>query len=85
MRPLGCYDYPLRPDCMVQLLLPWNLTEKDVDRLTAFLRALIIPIEPEHPVNPTIQHAEDCSALYGKECNYEPTALETSAQREVKP
>jgi len=47
MKPLGCYDYPLRPDCMAQLLLPWDLTERDVARLTAFLRSLIIPMHAE--------------------------------------
>lgn len=34
------YDVPLRPDLIVRITLPLDLTEADADRLTAFVRSL---------------------------------------------
>ncbi|NIM95821.1 MAG: hypothetical protein GTO18_19140 [Anaerolineales bacterium] len=36
------YPFPLREDCVVQLRLPVNLTQTDVDRITAYLQTLIL-------------------------------------------
>ena len=45
-KPALCFEYPLRPDFHVQLVLPQDLTVKDVARLCGFLTALIIEPTP---------------------------------------
>jgi len=37
-----CYEYPLRPNYLVQLVLPRDLTVSEAARLCGFIRALII-------------------------------------------
>jgi len=37
------YDVPIRPDLVVRVTLPVDLTEADADRLSAFFRSLVFP------------------------------------------
>ena len=39
------YPFPLRPECMVRLVLPRDLTLAEVARLTDFMRALVLSIQ----------------------------------------
>lgn len=36
------YDFPLRPDLLIRIELPSNLTEAEAARLAAFLRSLVV-------------------------------------------
>ena len=38
-----CYDVPLRDGFNAQLVLPYNLTQQECDRLQALLQTLVIP------------------------------------------
>jgi len=38
-----CYEYPLRPDFVAQLVIPRELTERDARRLCAFIQSLVMP------------------------------------------
>lgn len=39
--PVTTYDVPLRPDLIIRMTLPVDLTEADADRLAAFFRGLV--------------------------------------------
>lgn len=41
------YPFPLRPDFKAQLILPPDLTKREVERLTAWLETLIDPSQTE--------------------------------------
>jgi hypothetical protein len=43
-----CYDYPLRPDYLVQLVIPRDLTQREADRLCEFIQATVDAINPVH-------------------------------------
>lgn len=38
-----CLDFPLRPDYLVQLVLPRDMTVKETARLCEFIRTLALP------------------------------------------
>lgn len=42
---LVTYDFPIRPDLIIRIVLPAELTESDAERLCAFVRALAMPNE----------------------------------------
>ncbi len=44
-----CFEYPLRPDYLAQLVLPRDMTKSEADRLCALIRSLVQPesTEPE--------------------------------------
>ena len=44
------YKFPLRPGVMARLILPSDLTQQDVSRLTAFMAMLVVGIESQQPV-----------------------------------
>src|SRR5271170_343214 len=43
------YPFPLRPGVMARLVLPSNLTQQDVSRLTAFMAMLVVGVERQQP------------------------------------
>jgi hypothetical protein len=43
------YPFPLRPGVMARLVLPSNLTQQDVNRLTAFMAMLVVGVERQQP------------------------------------
>ena len=43
------YEFPLRPDCVAQLVLPGDLTKREADRLCAMIQTLPIPTKDEQP------------------------------------
>jgi hypothetical protein len=44
------YPFPLRPGVMARLILPSNLTQQDVSRLTAFMTMLVVGVEGQRVV-----------------------------------
>lgn len=40
-----CYDYPLRPDFLAQLVVPRDISRAEAKRLCAFIETLAIPAE----------------------------------------
>jgi hypothetical protein len=49
-----CYAFPLRQDFMVQLILPYDLTEAECARITHMLSALSAP-SSQRKAGPLIQ------------------------------
>jgi hypothetical protein len=45
------YPFPLRPGVMARLVLPSNLTQQDVSRLTAFMAMLVVGVERQQPAS----------------------------------
>ena len=43
------YPFPLRPGVMARLILPSNLTQQDVNRLTTFMAMLVMGVEGQQP------------------------------------
>jgi len=43
------YDFPLRPDLLARIVLPFRLTERDAKRVEAFVAALAIDDIPATP------------------------------------
>lgn len=40
-RRMVAYDIPLRPDLMIRITLPIDLTAEDADRVAGFVRTLV--------------------------------------------
>jgi len=38
-----CYDYPLRPNYIAQLVVPRDMTTAEAERLCKFINALVMP------------------------------------------
>ena len=43
---LVTYQYPLRTDCLIQIRLPLDFVQADLDRLHNYLKTLILPTNP---------------------------------------
>lgn len=60
------YDFPLRPDLLVRLTLPVELTYSEASRMIRFIEALVMP----DVVVEAVIHAAGCeSATCGGECD----------------